>query len=321
MTSALVLGCGSIGRRHAGNLAQMGVDVYTFDARSDAAAAVAMEMGGRAIDQRDSAPDVDIVVVATPSVDHVGDIEWALRRGAHVFVEKPLGTSTADVRRARELAAQYSDRRVMVACNMRFTQGYEALRRTLDDIGRPITVLAEFGWYLPCWRPHADYRTSYSARRELGGGIVLDAIHELDFVIALAGPVTGVSALCTTSGLLELDVEDTADILLRHEAGTVSHIHVDYLQPVYTRWCKVLTADGMAMWDFAHGTLRVCRKPGAEWTTLLDDVDTDRDKMYVAEIASFLDAVQTGSRPINDIEAAAEVLEVALEVRRVGGVG
>jgi predicted dehydrogenase len=320
MTSALVLGCGSIGSRHARNLAELGVHVFTFDVRSSVAVSVAAEAGGLAVAHRDAAPDVDAVVVATPSVDHVADLAWGLERGAHVFVEKPLGTSMADVNRARELAVRHADRRVMVGCNLRFTDGYRALHATLDDIGHPITVLAEFGWYLPCWRPDTDYRSSYSARRDLGGGIVLDAIHEIDYVIDLAGGVVDVAAQCTTSGALEVDVEDTAEIILRHQRGNVSHIHLDYLQPDYTRWCKVVAGNGSAFWDFAAGSLRVCREPGAGWTTLLEAADTDRNEMYLRELRAFLDAVRDDAPVVNDLVAAADVLEVALQARTQGGV-
>jgi len=308
---ALVLGCGSIGRRHARNLHALGVDVAVSDVDEARARGIAAEIGARATGRGD-VDGVDVVVVATPTVNHVADLAWALDRGADVFVEKPLGASRADLDRALELARKHDDRHVMVGCNLRFTRGFELLRAHLDEVGRPAAMLVDFGWWLPAWRPRQDYRLGYSAQRALGGGIVLDAIHEIDYTMALAGPVDQASARWICSGALEADVEDVADITLRHSSGVQSHLHLDYLRRTYTRSCTVMGDEATLRWDFAAGRVDIAREAGTEPGIIGEGLDVDRDAMYVEEMQHFLAAVADGCAPCNGIREAAATLDVAL---------
>jgi len=307
---ALVLGCGSIGRRHALNLRELGVDVVVFDTDADRSAAVSLDVGA-AVMSRDEAV-ADLVVVATPTAHHVEDLEWALERGAHVFVEKPLGASRGDAVRAVELGEAHSSQAVMVGCNLRFTEGYALLRDHLPVVGRPAVFLVDFGWWLPSWRPQQDYRTGYGIWQRLGGGIVLDAIHELDYTISLAGPVESVRSQWTRTGILDGDVEDVADLTLRHRSGAHSHIHVDCLRRTYSRSCTVIGADGMLTWDFARGRVEVVREPGSPPEILGADLDGDHNAQYVAEMSHFLQVIGDGMRPTNGVAEAAATLDVAL---------
>lgn len=309
---ALVLGCGSIGRRHARNLRDLDVQVLVSDVDESRAQAAAGELGAQACDRDTADADVDVVVVATPSVAHLDDLAWALERGAHVFVEKPLGASRADLDRALALSRQHASRRVMVGCNMRFTHGFQLLRRHLHAVGRPVALLVDFGWWLPAWRPQQDYRAGYSAQRALGGGVILDAIHEIDYTMVLAGPVADVQARWAASGALECDVEDVADITLQHGSAVQSHLHLDYLRRTYTRRCTIMGDAGTLHWDFARGHVELATEPGAPAQTLGADLDLNRDIMYVDEMRHFLDALSHDAAPCNGIGEAAATLDVAL---------
>jgi len=307
-----VLGCGSIGRRHARNLRAHDVDVVVSDLDEARARAVAAEIGAAACGRDAVDADVDVVVVATPTVHHVDDLAWALERGAAVFVEKPLGASRADLDRALALARQHESHRVMVGCNMRFTHGFQVLQRHLPAVGRTVALLVDFGWWLPAWRPQQDYRESYSAQRALGGGIILDAIHEIDYTMVLAGPVADVQARWVNTGALECDVEDVADLSLRHCNAVQSHLHLDYLRRTYTRSCTVIGDAGTLQWDFARGRVELAGEPGAPAQAIGADLDLDRDVMYLDEMRHFLDALARGTAPCNGIVEAAGTLDVAL---------
>jgi predicted dehydrogenase len=118
---ALVLGCGSIGARHARNLASLDVEVIVSDPAADRARAVALELGALIAERNEAS--ADIAIVATPTVQHPADLEWCLARGMHTFVEKPLAATRDGLARA-VASAGASDRVTMVACNLRFTEGY-----------------------------------------------------------------------------------------------------------------------------------------------------------------------------------------------------
>jgi predicted dehydrogenase len=313
---ALVLGCGSIGARHARNLASLGVEVIVSDPAADRARAVAGELGAIIADRNEAS--ADLAIVATPTVEHPADLEWSLARGMHTFVEKPLAATREGLSRA-VASADASDRVTMVACNLRFTEGYRSMRSNLARIGRIISIAADFGWYLPAWRPGRDYRAGYGATRATGGGIVLDAgIHELDYVLDLAGPVSFVAGLWTASGSLGIEVEDAAEIQLRHVNGCISQIHVDYLRRAYTRTCTLVGADGTLVWDVADGTVTVTREPG-EPPLEVSELDRDRNTMYVEEMRHFLKSVATGHNEVNPAPSAAATTAVALQVLEQGG--
>ena len=204
-------------------------------------------------------------------VEHPADFEWSVEHGYHTFIEKPLAATRAGL--ARALAVAGGNRHVaLVACNLRFSDGYRVLRENLNAVGSIVSISADFGWYLPAWRPSDDYAMSYSARRDLGGGVILDAaIHELDYVLDLGGPVSSVSGLWTASQSLGIDVEDAAEMQLRHASGCISRIHVDYLRRTYTRRCTVVGTDGTLVWDFAAGSVTLAcgptrrRRAGYPW--------------------------------------------------------
>lgn len=314
---ALVLGCGSIGSRHARNLVALGLDVAVADVDPAAAATLAAAAGATRV-TRDAAPPFDLVVVATPTAGHVDDLAWALRRGADVFVEKPLAASLEGVATARALAGEHPDRVVMVGCNLRFSEGFAALSANMHAVGRPVALLVDYGWWLPAWRPAVDYRASYSARRELGGGIVLDAIHEIDYTLEIAGPAAEVRGACISSGILDLDVEDVADITVRHAGGVYSHIHLDYLRRRYSRSCTVIGSAAQVTWDVPRAVVELVTEAGAPPQTLAVAVDTDPNAQYVAELRHLLEAMESRSPTCNGVERAAATVEVALRARDGG---
>jgi predicted dehydrogenase len=315
---ALVLGCGSIGSRHARNLVALGVEVVVSDVDDAAAARLASSAGAVAVD-RGTAPPCDLVVVATPTSRHVDDLAWGLRRGADVFVEKPLAASLDGVAAARHLATRHPDRVVMIGCNLRFTEGFAAVWANLGAVGRVAAIMADYGWWLPSWRPATDYRSQYSASRALGGGIVLDAIHEIDYTLALAGPATAVSGICSSTGVLDIGVEDVADITLRHAGGSQSHIHLDYLRRVYSRSCTVIGTLAEVRWDVPRGTVELVREAGADPTVLAAAVDADPNAQYVREMEHLLVSIDSRAPTCNDIDRAATTVEVALTARDGGG--
>jgi predicted dehydrogenase len=313
---ALVLGCGSIGARHARNLAALNVDVVVSDPDTDRANAVALDVGGAVAASRNDA-QVDVTIIATPTIQHPTDTEWSLDRGYHVFIEKPLAATRIDLARVVAAAATV-DRVTMVACNLRFSEGYQSLRANLSRVGKIVSIIADFGWYLPAWRPLEDYTAAYSARRELGGGVILDAaIHELDYVMDLAGPVTAVAGLWTASESLGIGVDDAAEIQLRHEGGCISQIHVDYLRRSYTRSCTVVGSEGTLVWNIAEGRLTVTTETN-KIALAIDMLDRDRNAMYMEEMQYFLNTIASGRPVINSVAQAAATTAVALDVLERG---
>jgi len=183
-------------------------------------------------------------------------------------------------------------------------------------IGRPIAVRAKAGQYLPKWRPGSDYRQSVSARHELGGGVVLELSHELDYVRWLVGEIKAVSAQVGHLSDLEIDVEDTAEIILQFSNGTIGSIHLDMVDRATTRTCRIIGTGGTLTWDGACHLVRLFSAVTNTWLDLHPVETIDRNEMYIAELRHFLDCVRGNDIPIVSGDDGRRVLEIALAVKQ-----
>src|SRR5262249_50073259 len=137
---------------------------------------------------------VDVAFITAPTRLHIPLALQAAEHGCHLFVEKPLADCLEGVERFLETVKE-RNLVTLVGCNLRFHPGLIQVKRLLEEgaIGRVIAARVEVGQYLPDWHPQEDYRQGYSARRELGGGVILDAIHEIDYVRWLLGEIVAVA--------------------------------------------------------------------------------------------------------------------------------
>ncbi|WP_445147911.1 Gfo/Idh/MocA family protein [Baekduia sp. Peel2402] len=312
VATVAVLGLGSAGRRHAELLEELGVAVVGHDP--------AVADGGGAASVDDAIAAADAVVVASPSALHAEHAAAALAAGRPVLVEKPVATTVAAARALQPAAGLVAG----VAMNWRFHPAVLAARALLAEgaLGPILQARVSFGYDLRRWRPETDYRMSYSARADLGGGIVLDAIHELDYLLWLLGPVTSVVAETAHASALELDgVEDTALAVARLASGALATIDLNFHEPVYRRGFLLVGADATAEWAWGTGRVVVRRPDEADQAIAVDE---DVRATYRAELADFLDAIAT-SRPsratlqdgIAALALAEAIKQSAAEGRRV----
>src|SRR5271165_2305535 len=252
---ALVVGCGSIGRRHAKNLKTLGLQHLAFcDTNPEALEQCFQEVKGELFSDYAAALQAfkpDLTLICTPPVYHVEQALAALRARSHVFIEKPLSHESSGIE-VLIAEARRHDRNVQIGYNMRFHPGLKILKELIDSgkVGRVLWLNVEAGQYLPDWRPWQNYRESYSARQELGGGIILDGSHELDYICWLLGRPTEVTCRAEHLSSLEVDVEDSAWIYLSFPERRRAELHLDFVQRAYTRTCKVVGEMGTALWDF-----------------------------------------------------------------------
>jgi predicted dehydrogenase len=194
--------------------------------------------------------------------------------------------------------------------NLRFHPAIRALRELVSDgrLGAIRYAQVSSGSDLRTWRPGTDYRGSYSARSDLGGGVVRDSIHELDYLTWLLGPATSVTAEVARASDLEIDVEDLGLALVRLASGALASIDLTYLDPVYRRGCLLVGADATACWDWNKGTIEIAA-PNRHPDTL--DVTSEVSDTYLAEMRDFLDAVRTARPPCTSAAEGAAVVRLA----------
>ena len=306
----LIIGVGSIGRRYA-QIAGAHGQVAIFDRDINQARACVQQTGATCFETLEEAfvwkPDGTII--ATPHTSHVPLAQIAIENCNHVLIEKPIGDT---IENAQQLLDQADNlhHSVYVVCNMRFHRGVRGTRDALGNIGRPLFARAHYGSYLPEMRPGTDYRQHYAAIAAQGGGVILDAIHEIDYLCWLFGPPSSVRWDKGTLGDLELNVEDYAIIGLHHAGGVRSEIHLDYLQRAKRRGLEVVGTEGTTVWS-SEGkhpeicVVRVFNADRANWEETCVCSDLSADEPYEEMLAQFAAAV---SGQATDLQTGAEAL-------------
>lgn len=319
---ALVVGSGSIARRHLANFRQLlpsaEVGCVSASGRSlsdgETTATTHLQSMAAAI-----AWLPDLAVVASPAPLHLEHARQLLEAGVPVLIEKPLSDSVASVHGQAPLLASYRDR-IEVAYNLRFLSSAQRMKALIDEsrVGRILGIRIEVGQYLPDWRPQADYRRQVSANRALGGGVLLELSHELDYLIWLFGRFDKVFCIATNSGQLDIDVEDRADILLSR-GDLTAQVHMDFLQRRASRSCKVIGSSGTLLWDLIANSIVLENSTGDE--ILFSAPSVDRNDMYIEMLGGFIEVAAGRRAPRITLADGIAVIEMIDAMRESAASG
>jgi len=318
----LIVGLGGIGRRHLANLrlieSAAHITIWHQHSKPEDAAE-APSAADYTVYSMEDALDTkpDMTLVTNPASLHIETGLAFAQRGVHLFIEKPLSNTLDGVDELLDLCCQRA-LVLMVGYNLRFYRPLQVMRQALQEgrIGCTIALRAEAGQYLPEWRPASDYRQSVSARQELGGGVVLELSHELDYVRWLVGEVKAVSAQVGHLSDLEIDVEDTAEIILQFRNGAIGGIHLDMIQRPATRMCRIIGTEGTLTWDWFSHRVQLFSAATNRWSDLHPAKMIDRNEMYIAELRHFLDCVRGKDKPDVSGDDGRRVLEIALAAKQ-----
>lgn len=315
----LIIGCGSIGNRHIGNLMANGAGkILAFDIRADRLCEVESKYDIEALRNLEDAweQQPDVALITTTTSTHIPLALQAAEHGCHLFIEKPLSDRLDGVDELFE-AIRRRNLVTLVGCNMRFHPGLKTIKKLLDEgaIGCVVAARVEVGQYLPDWHPWEDYRQGYSSCRDLGGGVILDAVHELDYIRWMLGEVESVSCFAGHLSHLQIETEDTAAILLRFNSGAIGEIHMDYVQRTYSRSCHIIGDEGTIRWDYSSGEVRYYSAATRKWQIFSNPSGWEPNQMYLDEMKHFLRCLAGEEKPAQDAVEAARILKVALAAK------
>jgi len=313
----LIVGYGSIGKRHTKNLISFGHnDIIICTKNKDA---LKLEKTGikiftslsHALKEK---PDISIICNETSF--HVKTAIKLATINSHLFIEKPLSNSLKDIKELQKIIKK-KKLITMVGCNMRFHDGIKLMKKFIDknEIGRIFSVIVENGSYMPDWHPWEDYRNSYASRKNLGGGVVLTQIHDIDYLYWFFGKISEIFSFTDKLSDLKLDVEDYSGSLLKFKNKTIGEIHLDYFQKPTVRNCKIIGTKGKIIWNWKNNHLQVFKNKNNKFSTKLLEKKFDRNKMYVQELQYFLDCVKKKKTPMNNIIEANEIQKIAIAIK------
>lgn len=318
----LIAGLGSIGRRHLKNIKTIdpGASVTVWHTHSKPDRNDSLHENVDAVvysfdDAMQTRPDV--ALITNPAPFHIPVAKKLADEGIDLFIEKPLSTDLPGIDMLQEIS-QARKKIIMVGYNLRFHRPLQVIKQSLESgsIGDILSIRAEVGQYLPDWRPDSDYRSTVSARKELGGGVVFELSHELDYVRWLVGEVTTVSAHAGHLSNLDMDCEDTAEIILKFKNGAIGSVHLDMVQRSPARFCKIIGTEGTLMWEGNTDSISLFTLKKPQWSLIHPPGKVDRNEMYLSELRHFLYCVETRTEPAIGIEDGKRALKIALAVLR-----
>ncbi|MBI2639305.1 MAG: Gfo/Idh/MocA family oxidoreductase [Candidatus Sungbacteria bacterium] len=319
----LIVGTGSIGRRHYKNLLALGYrDVAVVRSRrrmdqpqrqffAEYHPRVFFDVKAAFTEQPDA------VFVCNPTSLHVSTGFRAVKAGSHVFIEKPISHTSAGVGELLREAARRK-RIVYVGYNFRHHPLLKKAKKLLDSgkLGRLHSARFATGEYLPGWHPWEDHRKAYAGRSDLGGGVVLTQSHDLDLIHWFFGPAKAASAIVQNSGALGINTDDNAVLVFSAERCPVVVSSLDYLsRPAFKRFV-IIGSTGSMEWDYYENTLRITEANGKARVIRAPE-GFERNRMYLAELKDFIHCVRRGVNPESDGKSGRAVLEMALAAKKM----
>lgn len=316
----LLIGAGSIGRRHINNLNLLGYDNIDVLDISD----TNLDYAKKNFKIKDTLKDFknvsssksyEVAFILTPPIYHIQMALELARMGIHLFIEKPLSHNSEYV---DELITVKEDNNliIMVGYNLRFNYGLRELKSYIEKrtLGKFYYIRAEFGQYLPDWRPWQDYRKSYTAIKELGGGIILDGSHDVDYVMWLANNrLKEVKTTYDKVSDLEINVEDIVEAILRFENGIIASVHLNMMEKGYNRYCKVVGEKGSIKWIFKDNILEFY--DGESKKLMVEKYEFDPNHSYLEELKHFFYCIENRSEPLSNVYTAKETLKTVMRIK------
>ena len=313
-----IVGLGSIGRRHLRVLKKTRPEIEVVLVRSGHGGDwPEKDMASFNVRTTEEAVSigVDAAIIASPAPMHVEQARILIKAGVPILIEKPLSVSTAGV---DELAALSEEKNVktLVGYVLRYSDSFQYFQKMVKSgtAGEPLFVRVECGSYLPEWRPGQDYRKTASAKPVLGGGVLLELSHELDYANTLFGPLECVNAIVKNTGSLGLDVEDFAHMAFVSKFSRFPVIlSVDFCRRDAVRASSVHGTKGSLFWDGINQKVTWQSGGGMVET---ETFSIERDEMFSRQIEHFLRCVESGEKPKVTIDDAAEVLKLVEAARK-----
>jgi len=320
-----ICGLGSIGRRHLDNLHALGEQDVVL-VRSGKGS-----LGPEGLDGYPVEADLqsalerwepEAVLVTNPTALHLDAAIPAAYAGCHIFLEKPVSHSLDRVDELRKVLAKGGGR-LLVGYQFRLHPGLRSVRSLVQEgaIGAVLSARAHWGEYLPGWHPWEDFRGSYSARPDLGGGALLTLSHPFDYLRWILGEVTAVSAQIGAPDSLSLEVEASAEVVLEFEAGTLASVHLDYHQRPPRHDLLLVGEQGTIEWEAASGAVRWWTAERGDWVEEAAPEGFERNSMFLEEMRHFRQVVREEAEPACTLEDGVAALQIALAAHRSAGVG
>jgi len=253
----------------------------------------------------------DVAFITNPTSLHLKTAIYAASLQMHLFIEKPLSHNLDNYSNLLSIIKK-NNIITCLGCELRFDPITEYLKKNLD-IKQFFYSKAICSSYLPDWRPQMDYKKSYSAKKYLGGGVLLDLIHEPDYCSWLFGPIEKIEGHLGRRSKLKIETEDFADISLFYSSGMLTNIHLDYFAYQTQRFIEIFGENIQVKADFIKRKISFFSKDG---NNCINFDKIDRDYRYLKELKYFFNCIESLKEPINNIQEHYTILKPLIDFKK-----
>jgi len=312
----IVVGYGSIGKRHVNNLLLIpNIEIIICTHRNNVDNSIKnkckiFESINDCINEKPVA-----AVISNVTSLHIQTALKLASAGIHLFIEKPLSNNLENI---KELSNIVHDKKLItfMGYNLRFHNCIKKMKELLEnnEIGKVISVNVESGSYLPDWHLDEDYRDSYASKENLGGGVVLTCIHEIDYLHWFFGEIKELFAITGKFSDLKIEVDDLASVIMKFSNNIIAQLHLDFFQRPDFRCCKIVGINGTIYWDSTDNIVKVYDIKLKKWIEKINIINYQRNDMYFDEMKYFLDCVANNKNSNNNIDNGISTLKIALDI-------
>jgi predicted dehydrogenase len=300
---ALIIGFGSMGKRYSKLLEKYFPEIELKILRHQYSKTHAKEFRYDFIyDIKDALLfNPNIAIVANPASHHLKISKLLAEKKIHLLIEKPISDSSKGLEEFLNFCENQGVI-VMTGYNLRFSQSINEFRKLIykEHMGKILKVHAEVGQYLPTWRD-SNYIKSVSANKNLGGGVLLELSHEIDYLTWIFGPIKRIKSHLSKQSDLNIDVEDSANILFSCDTvmnyQVMGSLKMDFIRHDKTRFCEVICENGTLLWDGITGDIKCFPKNQKDWKVLFQSTSKTEDT-YLMEIQHFFSSICENKLPI-----------------------
>jgi len=311
----LIVGYGSIGKRHIRlirkKLPYASILLYRHKNTLEIPAGVTNVTSS--LDEVSSFA-ADIAIVANPASLHLNIAEHLAKLGCDMLIEKPISNNLLQACKFSEKLEHY-ELFCTVGYNLRHKPSLQRFKDLIlnNAVGEPISVRSEVGQYLPYWRPGTDYRKNVTSNAHLGGGVMLELSHEIDYLNWIFGRPCWVSAWTGKISDLDVDVEDSAILTMGYnrefERELIVSLSMDFVRHDATRQCLVIGDKGSIKWNAHSDSVELFDLNSKSWNLVFNGAQ-DHDESYIRQWDNFLLSRQIGFKPNKDLSTVKESVEV-----------
>jgi len=257
----------------------------------------------------------DIAIIANVSNLHIKTAIKLAKDKMDLFIEKPLSNSSKNIQELKKIIDK-NKIITQIGCQMRFHKCINKINQliTKKKLGKIISAKVECGSFLPDWHPYEKYTDSYASKKNQGG-VVLTCIHEIDYLYWFFGKALEVISMTGKYSNLRISADDLSAGIIRFKNNVVAELHLDYFQKPSFRSCKIIGTKGTIYWDSDSNIVKFYDIKKERWLKILKMTNYDRNSMYKEEMVHFLNCVKERKKTINPVEIDGEnTLKIGLAI-------